>query len=78
MLVTHTGLNYWNGIIIVIVPMTVFDHYGHHEGMHTLPLTTPTGRTTSQVGSCLGISSPMCIPPNVDITLATRTVRATT
>ena len=40
MLVTRTALNYWNGIIIVIVPIAVFDHYGHHGGMHTLLLTT--------------------------------------
>ena len=46
-LVTHVGLNYWNGIIIVIVPMTVLDRYGHHGGMHTLPLTTRIGRATS-------------------------------
>ena len=47
MLVTHTGLNYWNGIIIDIVPMEVLDHYGHHCGMHTLPLMTRIGRATS-------------------------------
>ena len=58
--------------------MTVLDHYGHHGCMHTLSLTTRTGRATSEVGDCLGISSLMCIPPNFEITLATRTRRATT
>ena len=43
--------------------MAVLDHYGHHRGMHTLPLMTRTGRATSQAGGCLRISSPKCIPP---------------
>ena len=58
--------------------MAVLDYYSHHGSMHTLPLTTRTGRATSQVGGCLGISSPMCILPNFDITLATQTRWATT
>ena len=34
------------------------------EGMHTLTLTIPLNcRATSRSGSCLGISSPMCILP---------------
>ena len=57
--------------------MAVVDHYGHHGYMHTLPLKSQIGWATSKVGGCLGISSPMCIPPNLDITLATRTGWAT-
>ena len=41
-LVTRTGLKYWNGIIIVIVSMAVLDHYDHHGGMNNLHLTTRT------------------------------------
>ena len=43
-LVTHMRINYWNEIIIIIVPMEIVDYYGHHGGMHTLPLTTRIGR----------------------------------
>ena len=41
------GVNVLVWIITIIVPMTVLDHYGHHGGMHTLPLTTRTGGATS-------------------------------
>ena len=49
-------------IITIIFSMAVVDHYDHHGGMHTLHLTTRTGRATSEVGGCIRISSPKSIP----------------
>ena len=45
----YTGI----GIIINIVPMAVLDHYGHHGGMHTLPLTTRRLRLEFALGLAL-------------------------
>ena len=33
--------------LLLFVSMAVVDHYDHHGGMHTLPLTTRTGQATS-------------------------------
>ena len=33
--------------LLLFVSKAVVDHYGHHRGMHTLLLTTRTGRKTS-------------------------------
>ena len=52
-LVTKMGLNYWNGIIIVIVPMAVLDHYGHHGGMHIYFIFDDPNWTSNVLGQRL-------------------------
>ena len=34
-------------LLLLFVPIIILDHYGHHAGMHNLPLTIQIGRATS-------------------------------
>ena len=57
------GLTFWFGLLQLLFPWQ-FWIITVTMGVYILfPLTTRIGRATSQVGGCLGISSPKCIPP---------------
>ena len=43
------GVNAFVWIIIIIIPMAILDHYGHHGGMHTLAFDDP-----NRMGNVLG------------------------
>ena len=55
-------------IIIIIVCMAVLDHCGHHGGMHTLSMTTRTGRTSLRSEVALGLALP-CVFLQILVTL---------